>query len=92
MMGAERQPTSDCRQSLQQSPTENPDTFDLATVRIADRIDVSAPGIEVEEGASASAAPVGITEDTELELGFVFLRNFKTVWDYREKQLYLLAQ
>ncbi len=76
----------------QLSRTEGSDTFDLTGVRIADKIDISAPGIEVEEGASASAAPVGITEDTELELGFVFLRNFKTVWDYREKQLYVLAQ
>ena len=76
----------------QLSRTEDPDTFDLTGVRIADKIDVSAPGIEVEEGPSASAAPVGITEDTELELGFVFLQNFKTVWDYRDKQIYLLAQ
>lgn len=74
------------------TPTEDPDKFDLGGVRIADRIDVDVPGIEVEEGASASATPVGVTEDTELELGFVFLRNFKTVWDYRRKQLHLLAR
>lgn len=75
----------------QLTPAEDPDKFDLSSVRIADKVDVSVPGIEVEEGTSASAAPVGVTEDTELELGFVFLRNFKTVWDYRRKQLYLLV-
>lgn len=74
------------------TPTEDPDKFDLSGVWIADKIDVSVPRIEVEVGPSASAAAVGITEDTELELGFAFLRNFKTVWDYRRKQLYLLAQ
>lgn len=73
-------------------PTRDPDAFDLTGVRLADRIDVEATAIEVEEGPSASAKPVGVTEDTELELGFVFLKNYKTVWDYPRKRLYLLAR
>ncbi|MBB5986421.1 hypothetical protein [Sphingobium lignivorans] len=73
-------------------PTGEPDTFDLTGVRLGDKVDIAAPGIEVEEGPSASAKAVGVTEDTELELGFVFLKNYKTVWDYRRKQLYLLAR
>ena len=79
-------------ESGQLSPTDDPDKFDLKGVRIDDKIDAVVPGIEVEEGPSASAAAVGITEATELELGFAFLQNFKTVWDYRHNRLYLLAR
>ncbi|WP_420142351.1 hypothetical protein [Sphingomonas sp.] len=72
-------------------PTQDPEAFDLHGVRIAGMAAATFPAIEVEEGPSPSAKSVGITEDTELELGYVFLRNYKTVWDYRAKRLYLLA-
>lgn len=72
-------------------PASEPDAHDLSGVRLAEMIDGSFPALEVEEGPSPSAKSVGITEDTELELGFVFLRNYKTVWDYRQKRVYLLA-
>ena len=67
-------------------------TFDLANVRIGGKIVVDAPGIEVENEPSASAKAVGITEETELELGYVFLRRYKTVWDFGGHRLYLLAR
>lgn len=73
-------------------PATEPDTYDLTGVRIADRIDVDLRAVEVEEGPSPAAKPIGITEDTELELGYAFLRQYKTVWDFREKRLYLLAR
>ncbi|NYF30615.1 hypothetical protein [Sphingopyxis sp. JAI108] len=72
-------------------PASDPDAHDLSGVRLADMVDGSFPALEVEEGPSPSAKSVGITEDTELELGFVFLGNYKTVWDYRQKRIYLLA-
>ncbi|AYO80055.1 hypothetical protein AYR46_07515 [Sphingobium yanoikuyae] len=73
-------------------PTADPDAFDLRGIRIAGRVDFAAAAIEVEEGPSPSAKPVGISEDTELELGFVLLKRYKTVWDFRRKRLYLLAR
>ena len=73
-------------------PTADPDAFDLSGIRIAGRVDFAASAIEVEEGPSPSAKPVGISEDTELELGFVLLKRYKTVWDFRRKRLYLLAR
>ncbi len=72
--------------------TGDPDKFDVARVRIADKIDVTLPSIEIEEGPSPAAKSIGITEDTELSLGYVFLRQYKTVWDFRQKRLYLLAR
>jgi hypothetical protein len=71
--------------------TADPDEYDLSGVRIAKRVNGSFPKIEVAEGPSPSAKSVGIIEDTELELGYVFLRRYKTVWDYRQKRIYLLA-
>jgi hypothetical protein len=71
--------------------TADPDAHDLSGVRIANRVDGRFQNIEVDKGPSPSARPVGVTEDVELELGYVFLRQYKTVWDYREKRLYLLA-
>lgn len=72
--------------------TADPDAHDLSGVRIANRVDGSFQNIEVDKGPSPSARPVGVAEDVELELGYVFLRQYKTVWDYREKRLYLLAR
>lgn len=72
-------------------PSPNSDTHDLLNARLADIIDSSFPDLEVDEEASPSATSVGVTEETELELGYVFLRQYKTVWDYRQKQIYLLA-
>lgn len=37
-----------------------------------------------------AAAPTGLTDPAVLVLGYAFLRNYKTVWDYREQKLYLL--
>lgn len=67
-------------------------TFDLDHVRIGGRIVIAAKAIEVENEPSASAKAVGITEDTELELGYAFLRRYKTVWDFNGHRLHLLAR
>jgi hypothetical protein len=73
------------------TPAQDPEAFDLHGVRIAGMAPASFPAIEVEEGPSPSARSVGVTEDTELELGYAFLRKYKTVWDFRQKRIYLLA-
>ncbi|MEG3182308.1 hypothetical protein [Sphingomonas sp. LT1P40] len=72
--------------------TAKSDAFDLARVTLADTIDIDLHSIEVEEGPSPAAKSIGITEDTEIELGYAFLKQYKTVWDFRQKKLYLLAR
>lgn len=72
-------------------PAMEPDEYDLASVRVADAITIDLPALEVGEGPSPAAKSIGISEDTELELGYAFLKQYKTVWDFRKKRLYLLA-
>jgi hypothetical protein len=66
-------------------------TYDISGVRIADRVNVAFKSMEVEEGPAPSAKPIGITEDVELQLGYALLKQYRTVWDFRAKRLYLLA-
>lgn len=72
-------------------PAANPDEYNLTGVRLGNTVTTDLPAIEVEEGPSAAAKPIGITEDTEVELGYAFLRQYKVVWDFPGKRLYLLA-
>ncbi len=72
--------------------TGDPDNYDVARVRIADKIDIALSSLDVEEGPSPAAKSIGITEDVEFSLGYIFLRQYKTVWDFRQKRLYLLAR
>jgi hypothetical protein len=72
--------------------TREENMYDLARVNLAGEIVVDIQGIEVLEGPSPASKPIGITEDVELELGYALLRQFKTVWDYKAKRLYLLAR
>jgi hypothetical protein len=67
-------------------------TYDITGVRIANRVNVAFPSMEVERGPSPSAKPIGITEDVELQLGYALLKQYKAVWDFRGKRLYLLAR
>ena len=73
-------------------PTKDQDKYDVIKVRIADRVDVNISAVEVAKGPSPAAKPIGITEDTQLSLGYALLRQYKTVWDYRSKRIYLLTR
>lgn len=69
----------------------DPDVFDLAGVEIAGHVMPVIPGIDVVIGPSHSSRSTGITETEELVIGYALLRQFKSVWDYRQNRLYLLA-
>lgn len=73
-------------------PTNDQEAYDLAGVRPADGINIDLKFLEVEEGPSSAAKVIGVIEETELSLGYAFLKQCKTVWDFREKRLYLLAR
>lgn len=72
--------------------TDDPEAFDLKGVSLSGKIRLDFPGIEVEEGPAPAAKPIGVTEENHIELGYAFLRQFKTVWDFPGKRLYLLAR
>lgn len=66
-------------------------TFNLLHINLAGKAIVSLHAIEVDKGPSPAAKPMGITEETEIEIGYALLKQFKTVWDFRQSRLYLLA-
>lgn len=73
-------------------PTSEPDAFDTTGVRIANMVDITLQSLEVQKGPSPASKSIGVTENTELELGYAFLKQYKTVWDFRQKKLYLLSR
>ena len=52
----------------------------------------SIPSIAVHTTPSPAGAPIGINETDWLVLGYAALHQFKTVWDYERRLLYLLER
>lgn len=71
---------------------EKPGSFDLHGLQINGDPTTDIRGIDVEEGPFPAAAPIGITEPDILTIGYGFLRQYKTMWDYRSRRIYLLAR
>lgn len=69
-----------------------PDSFDLHGWELSGHPMPDLKGIEVETTPSPAAAPIGITEPDLLSLGYNILSQFKTVWDYPRKRIYLLVR
>ncbi|MCW3059610.1 MAG: hypothetical protein JWQ02_1431 [Capsulimonas sp.] len=67
------------------------DTFaQLSNVHLTDTFVTSIIGAPVFYEPIAGYKPLGITEDNVLNFGYSFLHNYKTVWDYPEKKIYIL--
>ncbi|TCP64617.1 hypothetical protein [Sphingomonas sp. PP-CE-1G-424] len=69
-----------------------PGTFDLHGLRIGGHVMPDVPAIAVETTPFAAAAPIGLTEPDILTIGYGLLRQYKTVWDYRQHHIYLLER
>lgn len=63
---------------------------DFANVTFTPTLTVSVSGIPVSEGQSLAAEPIGITEKNEITFGYAFLSQYKTIWDFSDKKIYLL--
>jgi hypothetical protein len=70
---------------------KKPDTFDLHGLTIDGHPLPGIPSIDVETRPFPAASSIGITEPDVLTLGFGFLSQYKTVWDYQRHCAYLLA-
>jgi len=68
----------------------DPEKFDLIGFSRGGRLLPGASGIAVKTTPYAAAAPIGLAEPNILTIGYGFLRQFTTVWDYRRKTIYLL--
>ncbi|WP_299171139.1 hypothetical protein [uncultured Brevundimonas sp.] len=69
----------------------DPDTFDLHGLTVDGHPMPVLSGISVQTDPSPSAGPVGLTESDHLTLGYNLLQHFKTVWDFPQRHIYLLA-
>jgi hypothetical protein len=65
---------------------------DLKGVHFAKGFTANVPKIEVHEEPFPAAAPIGLTSSNILSLGYGFLNQYKTVWDYPNHTLYLLKR
>lgn len=67
---------------------------DITGVRFSTGTTVNLPHFAVHspEGAEPFAKAIGLTQPNVLSMGYGFLNQFKTVWDYPNKTLYLLKR
>lgn len=70
------------------------DAIDIKAVQFAKgpAIPLTKIGSHPIEGAAPFAKAVGLTSPRIMTLGFAFLRQYKTVWDYPNKTFYLLER
>ena len=55
-------------------------------------VHVSLPGLTVRHVGSIPDKGIGITEPAAIYLGYEFLSQFKTVWDWPNHTIYLLQR
>lgn len=65
--------------------------YDLAGLELAGQSLPVISAVEVETARSPAAAPIGINEPHLVTIGYGLLRQYKTVWDYRCRRIYLLV-
>ena len=70
---------------------EKAENLDLTGLEVAGYAMPDISGLEVETEPSPAAVPIGISEPHMLTIGYGLLRQYKTVWDYRRKRIFLLA-
>ena len=68
----------------------DPEAWDLMGLELDGRPMPKIPAISVEIGPSPSARAKGLTEAHELVLGYAFLHQFRTVWDFPGRRIVLL--
>lgn len=71
-------------------PSGQDGRYDLSGLAIGATALPDLKDIYVLTSGFPAAGPTGLDDPAVLVLGYAFLRNYKTVWDYREQKLYLL--
>lgn len=68
------------------------DAFDLNGLQLNGHTMPVVQGIDIETEPSPAAKPVGIVEPHELTIGYGLIHQFKTVWDFQQRRVYLLTR
>jgi hypothetical protein len=68
------------------------DKYDLSSLKTGETTLPDMKGITVQTIAFPAAEQTGLNDKRVLVMGYAFLSNYKTVWDYRGKMIYLLQK
>lgn len=70
----------------------DPDGFDVKGIQFPGGVDVSLTNMEVDHDGFPAAQPLGMESANILSLGYAFLQQYKTVWDFPHRTIYLLRR
>jgi len=73
-------------------PSDHPPIAALQNIELAPGVTINLDQLYNFPAAQAKGfkGAMGITEENTIAFGYTFLKQFKTVWDYKEHKLYLL--
>ena len=66
--------------------------YRVKDLEIVPGLHVSLPGVTVRHVGSIADKGIGITEPAAIYLGYQFLNQFKTIWDWPNQTIYLLQR
>lgn len=72
------------------TPAGEEGKYDLSSLKIGATVLPDLKGIVVLTSGFPAARQTGLEDPAVLLLGYAFLSNYKTVWDYRQQRIYLL--
>lgn len=64
--------------------------FDVSGLRFDSGAKAAIPAMDVSSSPFAAAQPIGLTETNIITIGYGFFRQYKTVWDFKGRRIYLL--
>jgi len=64
--------------------------YNITGISLTPDIKATVSRIRVFNETPPSAAPMGTPEPDIIQFGYAFLRQYKTVWDFSERKIYLL--
>lgn len=72
--------------------TSDPETFDLTGIQLPGGLQVAVPTIAVHQGDFPAARGLGLESHNILSLGYGLLQQYKTVWDFPNRKIYILQR
>ncbi len=64
--------------------------YDISAIKLTPALDASLAQIRIASDGFPAAEPLGIPETELLVLGYGFLRNHKTIWDFKGRKIFIL--
>jgi hypothetical protein len=74
------------------APAGEDGSYKVTQMRLAGVDMASAMTIKVDTAPFPAAAPIGVPEKNFMTIGYGFLRDHRTVWDFQKKTIYVLGE